>query len=133
MNLSLYVIKLENVENIIEEKKYKLDQFYCEKCNNIVKCSKTDRIKKMPENVVIHLKRFSFDDVKLDNIIDFPEKFIFEKKNYCLYAVINHIGTLNSGHYFKYIKTDKWYEINDNLIKPIDNYVTNKAVILFYG
>ena len=47
MNLSLYVKKLENVENIIKEKKYDLDEFYCEKCNNIVKCSKTDRIKSL--------------------------------------------------------------------------------------
>ena len=56
----------------------------------------------------------------LSNIVGY-NKF---KCNYELYAICNHIGTRNFGHYFAYCKTynNKWFEFNDNMIKQIDIY-----------
>ena len=43
---------------------------------------------------------------------------------YSLYSIINHIGSIDSGHYYSYTKSNvnnKWYECNDTFIieKPI--------------
>ena len=45
---------------------------------------------------------------------------------YNLYAVINHLGNMECGHYFSYIKnmkTKEWYEFNDSIVKKIDNNI----------
>ena len=63
------------------------------------------------------------------------------KENYLydLYSVVNHTGTVFSGHYTCYCKSEsgKWlyfndervYEVNQDIEKEI---ITNKAYILFY-
>ena len=56
---------------------------------------------------------------------------------YYLYAVINHIGNMESGHYFSYIrmlKTKEWYEFNDSVVKKIENKIESfpNAYALFY-
>ena len=56
--------------------------------------------------------------------------------NYELYAVINHSGTLNSGHYTTYLKEDNvWYLCNDHLISVVSevDVVTENAYMLFYN
>ena len=37
---------------------------------------------------------------------------------YSLYAVVNHIGTLEAGHYIVYIRQhrDNWFKCDDHLI-----------------
>lgn len=71
---------------------------------------------KAPEFLIIHLKRFShqrssmFGSRKIQEMIDFPvegldlSQYVLdmtEKKKvmYDLYAVSNHYGSLNGGHY----------------------------------
>lgn len=58
---------------------------------------------------------------------------------YDLYAVVNHIGTITSGHFTNFCKSehnewllfddDRVFELHQNIEKEI---VTNKAYILFY-
>jgi ubiquitin C-terminal hydrolase len=62
-------------------------------------------------------------------------------KKYDLYAVCNHSGTLEHGHYFAYCKRtesdgiEKWYKFNDTRVTEIIDereVVTQDAYILFY-
>lgn len=56
---------------------------------------------------------------------------------YDLYAVSNHYGSLNGGHYTAYAKNahlNKWFEFNDSHVGPAsaDDVVTAGAYLLFY-
>ena len=56
---------------------------------------------------------------------------------YNLYSVVNHRGTLSSGHYTAYCKhphTSEWYEFNDAKVHPINQLRTScgEAYILFF-
>ena len=58
------------------------------------------------------------------------------ENKYSLYAVGNHRGNFDFGHYFAYIKLndDRWYEFNDsrvNKYSEIDSS-SDSAYILFY-
>uniref|UniRef100_A0A6M2DLA7 Ubiquitin carboxyl-terminal hydrolase n=1 Tax=Xenopsylla cheopis TaxID=163159 RepID=A0A6M2DLA7_XENCH len=107
-------------------------------------------ISKLPPILVIHFKRFYADSFsnnvyhKKQTYIDFP---IFDfvvttdvgKKyaKYSLYAVSNHYGSMESGHYTAYCKShvyDKWYKFDDQSVTPLDQNDVNSsaAYILFY-
>ena len=56
---------------------------------------------------------------------------------YSLSAIIQHIGTLNFGHYTAYIKmddTDKWYKADDSSVTKVDEIeaLNQEAYMLFY-
>lgn len=57
---------------------------------------------------------------------------------YDLYAVSNHYGSLNGGHYTACVKnqfTGKWYNMNDSSCSEMSNEneaVTSAAYLLFY-
>jgi ubiquitin carboxyl-terminal hydrolase 6/32 len=56
---------------------------------------------------------------------------------YDLYAVVNHVGALGTGHYFAYIRSEsdgKWKCFNDEQVKDIEpqKVVSSSAYILFY-
>ena len=58
-----------------------------------------------------------------------------EKTKYRLCGTINHIGSINFGHYYAYIKIgDTWYEFNDNRVKKSDimEYDSSTVCVLFY-
>ena len=60
------------------------------------------------------------------------ERFVYD-----LYAVSNHFGSLNGGHYTAYAQNPidkKWYEFDDSDVSKIDgsSAVTKAAYVLFY-
>ena len=61
-----------------------------------------------------------------------------ENVYYDLYAVSNHYGSLNGGHYTAYgynSLVNKWYEFNDSSVgsvSNIDEIVSPGAYLLFY-
>ena len=108
------------------------DAWYCPRCKEHRRASKTFELWKAPDILVIHLKRFSvqgrFSD-KLDIFVDFPVEGLDlssrvamqeEGKSpiYDLFAVDNHYGGLGGGHYTAFAQNfvDKnWYEYNGKL------------------
>jgi ubiquitin carboxyl-terminal hydrolase 2/21 len=124
-------------EELDDDNKYK-----CDKCSSITNAHKMSEIWKAPNTLIICLKRFNKKGLKINTNVSFPlENYTLntvnnEKNVYDLYAVCNHVGDLNGGHYFSYVKQDgNWYEINDGLIKGITNasrVVNHYAYILFY-
>ncbi len=77
--------------------------------------------------------RFSSDGIwhnKLQTNVDFPinnfqvSKLLVGPKSdttYNLFAVINHYGSFESGHYTSYCRNqNKWYCYDDNVVRDID-------------
>jgi ubiquitin C-terminal hydrolase len=142
-----------------------INNWKCEKCTGLG-CTKDTKIWTIPNYVIIHLKRFKelshtnqgmmlrSHRLKNTNLVDFPlkdldlTKYISTDKHdsnnylYDLYAINQHSGDLNSGHYWASCKNldNNWYEFNDaNVSKYASNddhikqkLVTNEAYILFY-
>ena len=106
------------------------DAWYCPRCKEHRRASKTFELWKAPDILVIHLKRFSAQgrfNNKLDVMVDFPlegldlsSRLATKQEDgrsplYELFAVDNHYGGLGGGHYTAYAKNfiDKnWYEYN---------------------
>ena len=111
--------------------------------------SKNTRISKLPHTLILHFQRFQFTGVtfkKYNEKIDFPltlfdlNDFTVEhaRKYYELYAVCNHSGTRNYGHYWTYAKVkdhdNKWFSFNDATVTEIkeSEVLSNSSYILFY-
>jgi ubiquitin carboxyl-terminal hydrolase 8 len=138
-----------------------IDNWKCDKCTGDG-CTKNTKIWTIPNYVIIHLKRFKdqtgmalrSQSLKNNSLVDFPltdldlTKYISSDKNdtnnyiYDLYAINQHSGDLNSGHYWSSCKNldNNWYQFNDadvsrhNLNEDYikQKLVTNEAYILFY-
>lgn len=100
-----------------------------------------------PDILVISLKRWNINGRKTNQLITTPltnidlSKYVigYKQKSYIydLYAVSNHSGGSQGGHYTANIKNanNKWYEFNDTMVKEIQNenhIITSKAYCLFY-
>ena len=128
------------------EKLSKDNEWFCPKCKKMQLADKKMEIYSISEVVIIHLKRFR-NNRKIENKVDFPiegldlTKYLpntNEKYIYDLFAVANHVGGLQGGHYYAYCKNCKdgeWYEFNDSHVSKIDkNRVCSEtAYVLFYS
>ena len=99
-----------------------------------------------PNILVICLKRFNSNNSKKKNLVEFPinnldlSKYILRLNNqeskYNLYAIANHIGDSNFGHYMSYCKNynNKWYKYDDDSVIEIEEkyLVSTYAYCLFY-
>jgi ubiquitin carboxyl-terminal hydrolase 4/11 len=135
------------------------NKWFCIKWKDHVKARKKMDLYKLPNILIIHLKRFLksesensfFRNVsrKITEKVDFPLRsldlspyLLNEEENkeewiYDLYGVSNHIGKLHGGHY-----TASWYDtIEERWLKFDDSYVSRisekevvdpSAYILFY-
>ncbi|CAI9298565.1 unnamed protein product [Lactuca saligna] len=127
------------------------DMWYCPQCKERRQASKKLDLWRLPEVLVIHLKRFSYSRSmkhKLETFVNFPihdfdlTKYVANKNNssrqvYELYALTNHYGGMGSGHYTAYIKLideNRWYNFDDSHISAIneDDVKSNAAYVLFY-
>lgn len=146
----------ECLSQLVTNEELKDDNKYnCSKCNMHVEAIRTNNIFETPDILIVQLNRFKYIysqniTQKNQTFVKFPEKINMSKyyseyfehdNNYMLYAVINHQGTLNTGHCYAYTKNlmnDKWYEFNDEHVVyvPEDKFqeeiVTKSAYILFY-
>ena len=90
--------------------------FRCSKCGQVSGIDKEQKICRLPKILAIRLKRFEFNDQgdkkkkkdnveipltlnELDTLFYDPEAEYDFKKEYSLYAISRHCGTVNSGHY----------------------------------
>ncbi|GAB2280869.1 ubiquitin-specific protease [Dionaea muscipula] len=127
------------------------DMWFCPQCKERRQASKKLDLWRLPEVLVIHLKRFSYSRSmkhKLETFVNFPihdlelTHYIANKNNtqvqlYELYALINHYGGMGSGHYTAYIKLleeNRWYNFDDSHISHINEEEVKSAAayVLFY-
>jgi ubiquitin C-terminal hydrolase len=124
-------------------------QWYCPRCKCKRDATKRIVIWRLPPILLVILKRFHFEGIWRDKItahVDFPiEGFdvcqhISGPKNrpaYNLFAISNHYGMLDGGHYTAYCRspvTSKWYKYDDQEVSEMStsNIKTSAAYMLFY-
>ncbi|XP_036072500.1 ubiquitin carboxyl-terminal hydrolase 47 [Oryzias melastigma] len=122
------------------------DQMYCEHCDTKVDARTKYVVKHHPEVLILLLKRFDFSYrymkyVKINDRVDVATTLkIPENQTYELYAVVDHVGDLRSGHYTSRIRSqvdERWYEFNDTWVTQINDINSdvrrsNTAFLLFY-
>ena len=110
---------------------------------------KKDVIKKtsicyLPDILSIHLKRWNYmlqknnKMVEIPGVLDLKPFMIPEYKDqtkYELFALINHSGVINGGHYTSYIRrNNRWFLMDDMQVSEVDETTINqsKNYCLFY-
>ena len=135
----------------------KSNLWYCNKCEEHVAATKQMGLWKLPDVMILHLKRFEYRNPlvssKIGEFVDFPLESL-NLGQYCcgtnqsdemydLYAVSNHYGRMGFGHYTAYARsgTDQrsgsrvdWYEFNDTRVNLISSrqIKSEAAYVLFY-
>ena len=145
------IIKLEDC--IHQLFNIELISYKCEKCNNTTNNKLDKKILTKPKTLIIKLKRYTQYNgnlVKVNKMIQYPELLDISQyycgsslKQFKLYGVINHIGSLNGGHYYSYVRDfkendefgDTWYLCNDSntrIMQSVEVMNSVNAYILFY-
>ena len=113
------------------------DAFSCPRCKVRGAATKRLRVRRWPRVLVLHLKRFQWNDRgrpgrKIDAVVDVPAKislapFLAEDARggddddgpeYRLFAVTNHVGSLSGGHYTAAcdVGAGEWYAFDDERV-----------------
>ena len=124
------------------------NMFTCEKCKVKREMTKKMAIWKLPQVMIILLKRFEIrgnQSLKIDNLVDIPMTLNMEdyceshdrfNASYDLYGVCNHSGGTGGGHYYAYCKgpDDKWRNFNDSQVSEMreSEVIKRTAYCLFY-
>jgi len=101
---------------------------------------------RVPKVLILILKRFDNDEMKINKQIDFPiddldiSDYVLDsrekKTKYSLYSVVNHYGCTGGGHYTAHCKNNGiWYNFNDSnvsIVTDIEELVDESVYILFY-
>ena len=129
-------------------KKEIIEDVFCENCKEKQTFTKMLKIERIPEYLVISLKRFKYTTMfksKIKCPIKFPlnginlKNYLIENsqqnsKVYDLFAVVDHLGNLSGGHYHSIIKhNNKWIKYNDSTVSEVmRTFDTQNAYILVY-
>uniref|UniRef100_A0A914W4D3 Ubiquitin carboxyl-terminal hydrolase n=1 Tax=Plectus sambesii TaxID=2011161 RepID=A0A914W4D3_9BILA len=128
-------------------------RWHCPRCRQMQVATKQTSIWRLPNLLVIHLKRFSPTAtgwVKNEVAVDFPVNYLdltdlmhpdtdAPPATYSLYAVTNHFGRMESGHYTSFARnsqTKQWLKFDDEVVSPLGvegSVKTGAAYILFYA
>ena len=127
------------------------DPWYCSSCKAHRQATKKFDLWRLPEVLVIHLKRFSYSKYSRDKIttavhfplvgLDLNEHTVNPEHQgdlYDLFAVSNHMGGLGGGHYNAYVRnhTDGvWYCHDDSSVsrvRSLSDIRSSAAYVLFY-
>ena len=119
----------------------------CWKCKKKKKkLSKFIRLYNVNDYLIITLQRYDIETSKINNSLitfesiltlkDYFDGGLFEEKSdFILKTTINHIGKLNSGHYFCFIKIESdWFKFNDCNVEKISemDFSIDSAYVLIY-
>ena len=120
----------------------------CSFCKRTSKKNEIMRIASLPQILIISLQRINpyngmkntsnvkfYEGIDLREIID-AEISDGSSTKYNLFAISNHIGEINTGHYYSYIKIGKdWYCFEDSKVYKVGHQInmnTNEVYTLFY-
>lgn len=127
------------------------NMYSCEKCGKLRNGLKYSKVVKLPEVLMVHLKRFRHDYIyssKISQHVAFPltglnlqpflhRDCVSEVRQYALYGVICHHGSVGSGHYTSMAQhptTGDWYEFDDDCVTRVSAETVQRcqAYVLFY-
>ena len=132
--------------------------FRCSRCKQKGSATSTMRFYRLPEVLVLHLKRFGHAGSlrqKVGDLVTFPMESLSmqpymssasgeQSTTYALTGVVNHRGTCSGGHYTAYCRgpaasscvssEPPWAEYNDSMVDAVSaaQVVSQSAYLLFY-
>ncbi|KAJ1816251.1 hypothetical protein LPJ75_002091 [Coemansia sp. RSA 2598] len=116
------------------------NKFYCDSCGGLQEAERRMRLKRLPNILALHLKRFKYHDglgryVKLSYRVNFPTELRVPNTTeetgdylYSLSAVVVHLGGGPfHGHYISIVRSDdKWVLFDDDCVEVIrENELNN--------
>jgi len=119
----------------------------CRFCKRTSKKEEIMRVAYLPQVLIISLQRINKNGMKNEAPVRFYEGLDLREiidaeisdgssTKYNLFAVTNHIGEINTGHYFSYIKIGKnWYCFEDSKVYKVGyqiNMTSKDVYTLFY-
>ncbi|XP_074598990.1 ubiquitin carboxyl-terminal hydrolase nonstop isoform X2 [Brevipalpus obovatus] len=137
----------------------------CSTCQINQESTKQLSMERLPIVASFHLKRFEHSNrfhKKISTFISFPQYLdmtpfmaskrgcqsnvnmlnnecvngTFNENKYCLFAVVNHSGTIETGHYTCYIRQqrDQWFKCDDHIITraSVQDVLDSEGYLLFY-
>jgi ubiquitin C-terminal hydrolase len=126
----------------------KIDDYACDKCKKRVTATKTERISRLPPVTIVSIKRFTNSGHKVRGLIpwdldalDFSPWRAFDRDPftdtrdpsvYSTFAVIEHHGSLNGGHYRMFARDGAdWvcYDDSSVYVVPPDAVITADSYI----
>ncbi|SPO20059.1 related to deubiquitinating enzyme ubh1 [Ustilago trichophora] len=121
------------------------NKFFCDSCSGLQEAEKRMKIKKLPNLLALHLKRFKYEEtvqryVKLAYRVVFPlELRLFNTSDdaedpdrlYELCAIVVHIGAgPHHGHYIAVVKVGgRWVQFDDDVV----TYIDEAEITKYYG
>ncbi|XP_078020461.1 ubiquitin carboxyl-terminal hydrolase 47-like isoform X2 [Epinephelus lanceolatus] len=136
-------------ERIFQQKSFSGDNMvYCNECEEKTEATSGCEMVKYPQILTLLFKRFDFDYrtmsyFKSHRCVDVPRTLQRKDKEYKLYGMVHHNGSLTGGHYTATIlcSEDKtWYEFNDAHVSKVKRqpfaetspYKSQTAYLLMY-
>lgn len=121
------------------------NKFFCEKCNGLQEAERRMKIRKLPQVLALHLKRFKFEPeiqrhVKLQHVVRYETTLRLSNTTddatdpdrlYELYAVVIHLGGQSyHGHYIACVRTDHlgWVLFDDEHVERIPDSVVMRFI-----
>ncbi|KAJ2233359.1 hypothetical protein IWW45_004243 [Coemansia sp. RSA 485] len=115
------------------------NKFYCDSCGGLQEAERRMRLKRLPNILALHLKRFKYHEglgryVKLSYRVNFPTELrvpnTTEETGDCLYslsAVVVHLGGGPfHGHYISIVRSeDRWVLFDDDCVEIIQENELN--------
>ncbi len=124
------------------------NRWHCEKCKQLSDAVRRTSFWVTPDVLVVLLKRFQFSPTcgfeKISVPVKFPEsELVIKSSTYDLYGVVNHFGSLSSGHYTALCReesTSRWFIYNDHQVTLVGtdelekefNSCAKSCYVLFY-
>lgn len=109
-----------------------LDGYTCPKCEMIETVVQYERLSILPRTLILHFVKFELKEnnfqksntkIKLDfNPITLPPQILgkeygLDNTYYHVVGIMSHIGGVNGGHYYCYVKRDRrWYCMDDSVV-----------------
>ena len=129
-----------------------ISSWTCPKCESSMGATKRLDIWRLPQLLIIHVQRFYNDGVwrkreanmhvPLQNLDMTP--YVIDKEaesryhQYHLYGVVNHFGSMESGHYTAFCcgaGSTRWHKFDDEEVNPMNRNVVQSSAgyLLFYA
>mmetsp|Transcript_47282 Transcript_47282/g.34569 ORF Transcript_47282/g.34569 Transcript_47282/m.34569 type:complete len:184 (+) Transcript_47282:823-1374(+) len=143
------------LKDFVKAEKMEQSGYRCEGCKRESTMRKSLSLYKLPQVLVLHLKRFASHSVrreklktrvKIEDVIDVrdcapllpPNTLAMTRTRYKLFGIVHHYGSLSGGHYISEIlslEDNKWYECDDTSVQQLRTPVSrhsSSAYVLFY-
>uniref|UniRef100_A0A671LSC8 Ubiquitin carboxyl-terminal hydrolase n=1 Tax=Sinocyclocheilus anshuiensis TaxID=1608454 RepID=A0A671LSC8_9TELE len=114
----------------------------CSGCHSYQESTKQLTMKRLPIVACFHLKvsvhhiAYSDKESRMNGQYQQPVDSLNNDNKYSLFAVVNHQGTLESGHYTTFIRQhkDQWFKCDDAIITKasIKDVLDSEGYLLFY-